>query len=59
VSNTEPRSIPEPSDGGSGLAGLRERVRLLGGTLRAGPHDNGFTVVARLPCHKRESGVSR
>ncbi|GIE99946.1 sensor histidine kinase [Paractinoplanes rishiriensis] len=35
--------------GGHGLAGLRERVRLLGGTLAAGPHDGGFRVAATLP----------
>jgi hypothetical protein len=35
--------------GGAGIAGLRERVRLLGGTLRAGPAGPGFEVVAVLP----------
>ncbi|WKX71825.1 sensor histidine kinase [Streptomyces sp. XD-27] len=35
---------------GTGLLGLRERVRLLGGTFSAGPHDDGgFRVLARLP----------
>ncbi|QQQ78362.1 two-component sensor histidine kinase [Saccharothrix sp. 6-C] len=38
-----------PSGDGSGLAGLAERVRLLGGTLRSGVADGRFTVTARLP----------
>jgi signal transduction histidine kinase len=34
----------------SGLVGMRERVSLFGGELRAGPGpDGGFTVAARLP----------
>ena len=36
--------------GGHGLAGMRERVRLFGGTLEAGPTPNGgFCVRAVLP----------
>ncbi|MFJ9643552.1 sensor histidine kinase [Streptomyces sp. NPDC101206] len=35
--------------GGRGLAGLRERVAVLGGTLRTGPYQDGFRVTAVLP----------
>ncbi|WP_255306124.1 sensor histidine kinase [Streptomyces sp. Wb2n-11] len=36
--------------GGHGLVGMRERVRLTGGTLDTGPlPDGGFRVAARLP----------
>jgi signal transduction histidine kinase len=36
--------------GGHGLAGMRERVSLLGGELSAGPQaGGGYRVVARLP----------
>jgi signal transduction histidine kinase len=49
----EPPPEPPPPDrtrGHRGLAGLRERVRLVGGALREGETpDGGFTVVARLP----------
>ncbi|WP_436758806.1 sensor histidine kinase [Streptosporangium sp. V21-05] len=41
--------VSVPASAGSGIAGLRERVRLLGGTLRAGPRGGGFTVTARFP----------
>jgi signal transduction histidine kinase len=35
---------------GHGLAGMRERVALVGGRLRVGPEaDGGFTVLAELP----------
>jgi signal transduction histidine kinase len=35
--------------GGYGLAGMRERASLLGGTLAAGPTDTGFRVELWLP----------
>ncbi|GHH48320.1 sensor histidine kinase [Streptomyces candidus] len=41
---------PGLASGGAGLVGLDERVRLAGGTLRAGAvADGGFEVHARLP----------
>jgi signal transduction histidine kinase len=42
---------PSPTSGsGTGLAGLRERVTALGGTLTAGPQtDGGYTLAAALP----------
>jgi signal transduction histidine kinase len=37
-------------DGGHGLAGMRERVRLYGGELEAGgDNGQGFVVRARIP----------
>lgn len=42
------RSGPAPTSG-HGLLGLGERVRLLGGSLEAGPHGAGFRVHAVLP----------
>ncbi|WP_251061534.1 sensor histidine kinase [Streptomyces sp. ISL-100] len=46
-----PSSTVEASGaGGHGLVGMRERVRLTGGTLDTGPlPDGGFRVAARLP----------
>jgi signal transduction histidine kinase len=37
------------TEGGHGIAGMRERVTALGGTLTAGPAQEGFVLTARLP----------
>jgi signal transduction histidine kinase len=37
------------SGGGHGLTGLRERVRMVRGTLAAGPHEDGWEVCATMP----------
>ena len=45
-------AIPSPrsESSGFGLVGMRERVRLLGGRLEAGPTDEGgYALTARLP----------
>ncbi|WP_019072922.1 histidine kinase [Streptomyces hokutonensis] len=35
--------------GGYGLLGMRERAELLGGSLRAGPEEEGFVVTLKVP----------
>jgi signal transduction histidine kinase len=41
---------PSTDGGGRGIAGMRERATMLGGTLDAGPlPEGGFRVHARLP----------
>jgi len=36
-------------NGGYGLTGMRERLRLLNGTLEAGRRDDQWVVTAELP----------
>ncbi|MFC8828732.1 sensor histidine kinase [Streptomyces sp. NPDC057137] len=43
-----------PAERGYGIVGMRERARSVGGTLDAGPYDDGFRVAAVLPL--REHG---
>jgi signal transduction histidine kinase len=46
------RGVPvgEPAGGGSGIAGMRERLAALGGELHTGARPGGgFQVAARLP----------
>lgn len=50
VRNGPPARAPQvTATGGFGLPGLRERVRLAGGTLRAGPAAGGYELAAELP----------
>jgi signal transduction histidine kinase len=42
-------------NGGYGLTGMRERLRLLNGTLQAGRQDNQWIVTAELPCPQPEA----
>jgi signal transduction histidine kinase len=49
----QPGPPPEPAGagvgGGYGLAGMRERLRLAGGSLTAGPVEGGWVVRAEVP----------
>jgi signal transduction histidine kinase len=62
VRNTGPVGGGDPelagSGGGTGLAGLRQRVEMLGGRLSAEPdRDGGFRVSARLPAYVGTDGA--
>lgn len=45
--------VPETVRSGHGLVGMRERVGMYGGVVRAGPVDGGFLVTAELPVEAR------
>ncbi|GAA2575180.1 hypothetical protein GCM10010435_58770 [Winogradskya consettensis] len=50
VHNAVPALSPPGSpEGGYGLAGMNERLRLAGGSLTAGTHSGGWTVRAEVP----------
>ncbi len=50
LTNSTDEAAPELPGAGFGIAGMRERCALLGGTLDAGPRSPGrFAVHARLP----------
>jgi signal transduction histidine kinase len=46
---TAPMTATGGVSGGYGLAGMRERLLLIGGTLTAGPEGRGWTVQAEIP----------
>jgi hypothetical protein len=46
------------ADAGYGLTGMRERLRILDGTLEAGGRDGQWIVTARLPLPRPESMAS-
>ena len=48
----------EPTHGGHGLVGMRERIALLGGQLQAGPAAGGFTVAATIPYREGDNEVT-
>lgn len=52
------RHVEIPSGKGSGLVGLEERVRLLGGAFRAGPVEGGFEVRAEVPLDNSKIDVT-
>ncbi|WP_068752939.1 sensor histidine kinase [Thermobifida cellulosilytica] len=58
VNGPPDRPAAAPAGGGNGLIGLRERVSLAGGVLRAGRHGEGWQVEARLPV-REEAGDRR
>lgn len=44
-----PEGALSGSGSGYGLLGMRERAELMGGTLEAGPGEEGFVVSLRVP----------
>jgi signal transduction histidine kinase len=51
---------PYDAPAGHGLAGMRERIAMYGGTVQAGPlPGGGFGVTAHLPCPSAEPAAAR
>jgi signal transduction histidine kinase len=61
VINEVPVTVPaaSPSQSGRGLAGMRQRVELLGGILDAGPCSQGWSVRAEIPLNDSGSQTWR
>jgi signal transduction histidine kinase len=61
VINEVPVTVPaaSPSQSGRGLAGMRQRVELLGGMLDAGPCRQGWSVRAEIPLNDSSSQTWR
>jgi signal transduction histidine kinase len=52
------RVAPRVEGGGHGLLGMRERVRVFGGELSAGPRpEGGYLVVARFPLQNEDEAA--
>ncbi|MCA2217701.1 sensor histidine kinase [Jidongwangia harbinensis] len=51
-----PDAPPPPPGGGHGLTGMRERVEVLGGSLEAGRHGEGWRVRTVLPAEAATTG---
>ncbi|MET8424831.1 histidine kinase [Nocardia sp. NPDC004860] len=49
ITNTLPPGALLRPGRGMGISGMRQRLAVLGGTLTAGPHDDGWQVSARIP----------
>ncbi|MEZ0362932.1 sensor histidine kinase [Mycobacterium sp. pUA109] len=49
IVNEMPVAVAAASRGGRGLAGMRQRVELLGGVIDAGPCAEGWSVRAEIP----------
>ncbi|OBK87522.1 sensor histidine kinase [Mycolicibacter sinensis] len=49
IVNEMPAAVTSASRDGRGLAGMRQRVELLGGTIDAGPCPQGWSVRAEIP----------
>ncbi len=60
ISDTGRGPRPGPRTVGHGLLGMRERITLYGGTLRAGPRPGGgFRVSARIPLEGEQGNIDR